>query len=84
VTPELVEWAEIVFVMEEAHRAKLSARFRNHLRNSRVVCLGIPDVYDFMDPNLIRLLEARVSRYLPNVFGTALDRKAALIKAPTD
>ena len=65
VTPELVEWAEIIFVMEKAHRNKLSARFGKHLRNTRVVCLDIPDDYDFMDPALVRLLQSRVSRFLP-------------------
>ena len=65
-TPELLEWADLIFVMERAHRAKLSARFQSHLGHKRVVCLEIPDEYGFMDPELIRLLEARVTRFLPN------------------
>lgn len=67
VTPELLEWAEIIFVMEKAHRSKLSTRFRNHLRNARVICLDIPDNYDFMDPALIHLLKTKVGRLLPEV-----------------
>jgi predicted protein tyrosine phosphatase len=31
-----------------------------------VVCLEIPDDYEFMDPDLIRLLEAKVPRHLPS------------------
>ncbi|MBO9708380.1 MAG: low molecular weight protein tyrosine phosphatase family protein [Caulobacter sp.] len=61
---ELVEWADIIFVMERAHRSKLSKRFKKHLR-ARVICLDIPDDYDFMDPALIALLKARVPRHLP-------------------
>lgn len=64
-TAELVEWADIIFVMEEAHRTKLQQRFRPQLRNARVICLDIPDKFEFMDPLLVRILEARVSRYLP-------------------
>lgn len=64
-TAELVEWADIIFVMEKAHRNKLTQRFRSVLRSQRVVCLDIPDEYDFMDPTLVRLLRAKVSRYLP-------------------
>ena len=30
-TPELLEWAHTIFVMERAHRSKLSARFKPHL-----------------------------------------------------
>jgi predicted protein tyrosine phosphatase len=65
VTPELVEWADIIFVMEPAHRAKLQRRFRPWLKRARVIVLGIPDDYDFMDPVLIRLLESRVPQHLP-------------------
>ena len=64
-TPELVAWADTIFVMERAHRNKLRTRFRSALGDTRVVCLDIPDDYDFMDPGLIRLLEARMARYLP-------------------
>ena len=64
VTAELVEWAQTIFVMEKAHRAKLSARFGRSLRNKRVVCLDIPDKYQFMDPALVKLLEAKVTPLL--------------------
>ncbi|NEX92981.1 low molecular weight protein tyrosine phosphatase family protein [Caulobacter sp. 17J65-9] len=63
-TGELVEWADVIFVMEKAHRNKLSQRFRRHLKKARVICLGIPDDYDFMDPELVRILEARVPQFL--------------------
>src|SRR4026209_1233656 len=50
VTPELLEWADPIFVMERTHRSKLYAKFKQHLGNKRVVCLEIPDDYEFMDP----------------------------------
>ncbi len=67
-TAELVEWAEVIFVMEKAHRAKLTAKFKRHLANRRVICLDVPDEYEFMDPALIRLLKGRVLRYFPEPF----------------
>ena len=63
-TGEMVEDADVIFVMEKAHRNRLTSRFKRHLKSARVVCLDIPDDYDFMDPKLIRLLEARVPRHL--------------------
>ncbi|MBZ9675200.1 low molecular weight protein tyrosine phosphatase family protein [Mesorhizobium sp. ES1-1] len=63
-THELVAWADIIFVMEKAHRAKMQTKFRTSLGKARVICLDIPDNYRFMDPALVRLLETRVSRYL--------------------
>jgi predicted protein tyrosine phosphatase len=64
-TPELLEWAELIFVMERAHKTKLSARFKTHLGAKRVVCLDIPDNYSFMDAALVKLLKTKVSRFLP-------------------
>lgn len=63
-TPELLEWADIVFVMERSHRSKLTRRFKRHLKNTRVICLDIPDDYGFMQPELVRLLHLRVGRHL--------------------
>jgi len=64
-TPDLVAWADIIFVMEKTHRTKLSARFRRHLKDKKVICLDIPDNYAFMAPELVSLLAARVGRHLP-------------------
>ena len=61
---ELVEWADIIFVMERAHRAKLQSRYRAALNGTRLVCLDIPDDYQFMDPRLVELLKAKVPRHL--------------------
>lgn len=61
---DLAAWADIVFVMEKAHRGRLAKRFGVHLKQARVVCLDIPDNYAFMDPELVRILEARVPKLL--------------------
>lgn len=59
-SPEQVRWADVIFVMERAHREKLNRMFKRHLDGQRVVVLGIPDHYRFMDPALVKLLEAKV------------------------
>ena len=61
---ERVEWAQLIFVMEKAQRSKLQRKFRPQLRGKRVVCLDIPDEYDYMAPALVSLLQARVPRHL--------------------
>ncbi len=66
VTPELLEWAEMIFVMEKAHRNKLSSKFKKHLGKARVICLDIPDDYEYMDPMLVKILKSKVQRFLPN------------------
>jgi predicted protein tyrosine phosphatase len=64
VSPELIAWADVIFVMEQAHRSKLSRKFRAHLGGKRVICLDIPDDYGYMDPLLVQLLRQKVPRFL--------------------
>jgi predicted protein tyrosine phosphatase len=63
-TGELVEWADLIFVMDRSLRAKLARRFRLQLKRARVICLDIPDEFEFMDPELVALLEAKVTPLL--------------------
>jgi predicted protein tyrosine phosphatase len=65
VTAELVAWADIIFVMEKNQRNKLTAKFKIQLLNTQLICLNIPDEYDFMDAELVQLLKLKVSRFLP-------------------
>lgn len=66
VSPELLQWADLICVMEPIHRQKLTARFFSELTGKRIVCLNIPDEFQFMEPALIKLLDASVTRYLPS------------------
>jgi predicted protein tyrosine phosphatase len=61
---EQLEWADIVFVMENAHVNKLAKRFKPHLKNKRVVCLNIPDEFEYMQAELVDILTRRVSGHL--------------------
>ena len=63
-TAELVEWADIIFVMEKAHRNKVQKKYWSALKAKRLICLHIPDDYDFMDPELIQLLKRKVPPFL--------------------
>lgn len=62
---EQIEWADVILVMEKVHRDRLNRQFGDALAGKRVRVLGIPDNYEFMDPKLIRLLEAKCASYLP-------------------
>jgi len=59
-----IDWADVIFVMERAHQARLNRRFRDRLKGKRVICLDIPDDYGFMQPELVALLEKRVTPHL--------------------
>ncbi len=66
ISGDLIEWSDIVFVMEKSHRNKVAKKFRELLKTKRLICLDIADEYDRMDPVLIRLLENRVLRHIHN------------------
>jgi predicted protein tyrosine phosphatase len=57
---EAIEWADVIFVMEKIHRQKLNKNFQPWLKNKRVICLDIPDRYEYMDSTLIELLKKKV------------------------
>jgi predicted protein tyrosine phosphatase len=59
-----VDWADVIFVMEKAHRSKLAQRFKAYLNGKKIVCLDIPDNYEFMQPELVALLEKKVGPHL--------------------
>lgn len=64
VSPELLQWADVIFVMERAHRTRLASRYRQWLNGKRVICLDVPDDYDFMAPALVELLKKKVIPHL--------------------
>jgi predicted protein tyrosine phosphatase len=64
VSGDLIEWADIVFVMEKSHKNKISKKYKDLLKGKRLVCLDIPDVYECMQPELIKLVEAKVPKYV--------------------
>lgn len=64
VSGDLIEWADIILVMETVHRDKISAKHKKLLKGKHLVVLDIPDYYQRMQPELIQLLERKVSKYL--------------------
>lgn len=61
---EQIEWASLIFVMERAHLKKLKKSFGGLLKDKRVQCLDIPDDYEFMQPELVILLERKLAAFL--------------------
>jgi len=65
VTEGLLGWADLIFVMETKHRDYLRAKFPEAIAGKQVSCLRIPDDYAYNDPELIDLLKANLSSYIP-------------------
>jgi predicted protein tyrosine phosphatase len=61
---EQLAWAEIIFVMERAHKSKLSRNFKDSLKGKKLICLDIPDRYAYMQEELIALLTKKAGSFL--------------------
>ncbi len=62
VTKEDLSWAKLVLVMEPAQRSEIAKRFPGLYLKKRILSLDIPDLYQFNQPELIKLLESRVGK----------------------
>ena len=60
VNARMLDWADVIFTMDEEQRASLARRFPSHPAVDRVICLEIPDEFTFLDPTLVTLLLEKV------------------------
>lgn len=64
VSGDLIEWADVILVMEKSHRNKISKKYKELLKGKKLAVLEIPDNYERMQPELIQLLKVKVPRYV--------------------
>ena len=62
-----INWADLIFVMEIGHRARISGLYR-HLNLPRIEILHIEDEYEFMDEELVQMLKERINNTLKIVY----------------
>ena len=64
VNRRMLDWADVIFTMDEKQRASLDRMFPSHPALDRLICLDIPDEFTFLDPALVTLLEQKVRAHL--------------------
>jgi predicted protein tyrosine phosphatase len=62
-TQEILDWADSIVVMEKHHRNHIRKHFPDIYKNKKIVCLYIPDDYDFMQTELIEILKSKVEDF---------------------
>ena len=55
-TCDLLEWADVAVCMHKQHRDWVQGKLKSVLPDDRILILGIPDDYEYMDPELVELL----------------------------
>jgi protein-tyrosine phosphatase len=64
ISSTIITWADLIFVMERKHLEILARVFPSQIKNKKIICLDIPDEYEYMDEELVQILEESVSEYL--------------------
>jgi predicted protein tyrosine phosphatase len=60
INTKLIQWADLIFAMEKEHKQRIIEQFSNDVRQKKILVLNIPDEYQFMDPELIDLIQTIV------------------------
>ena len=60
ITEGLLRWADLVLVMEKSHLRRLHEKYPAFIDSKTVIALHIRDEYEFMQPELIDELRAKV------------------------
>jgi len=64
INAKLVIWADVIFVMEKHHKEKLVLKFPEEIKTKEIFILEIPDIYKFMDKELIEEIKMSISNLL--------------------
>jgi predicted protein tyrosine phosphatase len=64
VTEGHIGWADLIFCMEKSHLNRLRRKFPEALQDKQVICLHIPDEFEFMQTELVDELRARLAAYV--------------------
>jgi protein-tyrosine phosphatase len=60
---KMLEWADIVFVMEKKHKQRIQEKFPTEAQQKQIIILDIPDEYQFMDEELVEEIKLKVRPY---------------------
>ena len=66
ITLELIQWADIILCMEKKHKQKITKMFPDTVTNKVIDFLDVPDLYDYMNENLIHMIREKTDLWLYN------------------
>lgn len=64
ITEGHIGWADMIFCMEKSHLDRIRRKYPEAVRDKRIVCLHIPDEYDYMDTQLLEELRAKLESHV--------------------
>ena len=64
ISVELLQWADLILVMENKHRLAIETHFGDEVPDKKIIVLDIPDNYYYMEPKLVELIRERADPHL--------------------
>jgi len=61
-------WADAILVMETEHRSRIKDQY-NEASSKKIEVLNIPDEYEFMDEELVEILQIKIGQIVYEQFG---------------
>ena len=63
---ELIQWADIILCMENKHKHKIKKKYPAIAENKIIDSLDVPDIYEFMNINLVNMIREKTDAWLHN------------------
>lgn len=60
ITEKLINWADVILVVEKRHKEIIRQQFQDVVRSKEIKVLFIPDDFEFVQAELIELLEEKM------------------------
>jgi predicted protein tyrosine phosphatase len=64
ITAGHIGWADLIFCMETKHMDRIRSKFGTSLEGKRLICLHVPDEYEFQEAQLTEILKSKLSAYI--------------------
>lgn len=63
-TEDVLQWADEIICMEAEHAIAVKMKLEEMMYTKRVITLDIEDIYEYRDPELVRLIQTKYNEYL--------------------
>lgn len=64
INKELMDWADIIYVMDETQRKEIGLRFPKQYLQKKIISLEIPDIYSYNQPELKHILKEKMLQHI--------------------